>query len=186
MGTLKPCIDYSTNLIIVLEKYRDLNGYAGYSYEYTTIDPKTANIIQVDDRKQFIDYNDQYGEDLKFKIKWKSKRVKASKGNERIEIEIYQEEEEQPLSSLFNFAFSKEPHKSIPDLYKYLIKIREESEIQKAKSLQKYLEKDYDERVKYWAGNLGRQMRWNVESGFDEYAVFSKPWLEEVKNMNHK
>ena len=36
-----------------------------------------------------------------------------------------------------------------------------------------YPKKSYEERVSYWSGSFGRQMRWNGESGVDEFAVFS-------------
>jgi len=174
-------IDFETKLVIVREKYRDLNGYAGYSYEYTTINPKNGDIIEIDERKNFIDYNEQIGEDVKSKIKWKTKRVHGTNGNERIEIKIFHPNEVEPLKSSYHSAFSKESHKPITELYKYLVKSREENRIQKEKALAEYLKKSYEDRVKYWSGNLHRQMRWNAESGFDEYTVFSKAWLDEVK-----
>lgn len=43
-----------------------------------------------------------------------------------------------------------------------------------------YLKKSYEERVKHWA-SLHQGMRWQVESGLDEYIGFSKKWLEEIK-----
>ena len=39
---------------------------------------------------------------------------------------------------------------------------------------EEYPKKTFDQKVSYWSGSLHRQMRWNVESGFDEMAVFSK------------
>ncbi len=40
-----------------------------------------------------------------------------------------------------------------------------------------------EERIDYWSGSLHQEMRWNAESGFDEYMVFSKKWLEEVQTI---
>lgn len=36
-----------------------------------------------------------------------------------------------------------------------------------------YPQKSFDDKIKYWSGKFGRQIRFNGESGFDEYAVFS-------------
>lgn len=49
------------------------------------------------------------------------------------------------------------------------------------KALKDYLSKSYEDRLKYWSGQLHQQMRWNAESGYDAYAIFSKDWLSEVK-----
>jgi hypothetical protein len=55
--------------------------------------------------------------------------------------------------------------------------------MERDKALSEYLAKSYEDRVKYWAGTLHQEMRWNGESGLDEYAVFSKAWLDEVKTI---
>lgn len=39
----------------------------------------------------------------------------------------------------------------------------------------------FDERIRYWAGTLRQQMRFQAESGLDEYAMFNKGWYEWVK-----
>lgn len=174
-------IDIETQLIIVREKYRDLNAWGGYSYDYVTINPNNGDIIEIDERKNFINYDEQLGEDLNANITYKTRRIHGINGNETIEIEIFHPDKNESLKSSFHFAFSKEPHKPIAELYDYLIKSREENRIQKEKALKEYLSKSYEDRVKYWSGNLHQQMRWNAESGFDEYAVFSKDWLDEIK-----
>lgn len=47
---------------------------------------------------------------------------------------------------------------------------------------EEYSTMNYSEKVKFWAGNIGRQMRWNNEAGVDGMAVFSeadfKSWME--------
>jgi hypothetical protein len=43
------------------------------------------------------------------------------------------------------------------------------------------------EKVKFWSGYIGRQMRWNNESGVDEMDVFNVPdfkiWLKYEPNI---
>jgi hypothetical protein len=39
----------------------------------------------------------------------------------------------------------------------------------------------FEEKVKFWSGNLHRQMRWQVESGLDPYAIYDEQWYKEVK-----
>lgn len=36
----------------------------------------------------------------------------------------------------------------------------------------------FNEKVKYWSGVLYRQMRWQVESGLDPYAIYDSKWHE--------
>lgn len=38
-----------------------------------------------------------------------------------------------------------------------------------------------EDKLKYWSGTLHQEMRWNVESGIDAYAIFSKEWLQKIK-----
>ena len=49
--------------------------------------------------------------------------------------------------------------------------------------MKEYQQMSYEERVRYWSGALHQQMRWNVESGVDEYGFYSKKWLEQTKEM---
>jgi len=174
-------IDFETKLIIIREKYRDLDAWGGFGYDCITINQNSGDIIDLEKRSEFINYDEQFGENISAKITWKTKRISGNNGSEKIEIEIFHPNEDKPLKSSFLQAFSNKPHKSIKELYEYLIKSREESEIQKEKALEQYLNKSYEDRVKYWSGSLHQQMRWNGESGVDEYAVFSKAWLSEVK-----
>lgn len=39
----------------------------------------------------------------------------------------------------------------------------------------------FNEKVKYWSGVLYRQMRWQVESGLDPYAIYDSKWHEIIK-----
>ena len=62
----------------------------------------------------------------------------------------------------------------------------DEKNSNREKEIKQYQVKSYDAKVKFWSGNLHQQMRWNGESGLDEYAVFSKEWLEEAKKIEPK
>ncbi len=60
-----------------------------------------------------------------------------------------------------------------------------EREIENEKAL-KFENKEYpmfsfDEKVKFWSGNLHRQMRWQAESGLDPYAIYDLDWYKSVK-----
>ncbi|RAV97975.1 hypothetical protein [Pseudochryseolinea flava] len=39
----------------------------------------------------------------------------------------------------------------------------------------------FDERVLHWSGSLHRRMRWQEESGYDPYAIYSKAWHMQAK-----
>jgi len=54
---------------------------------------------------------------------------------------------------------------------------------QQKEAFQAYLKPTYDEKVAYWSGQLHPDMRWNGESGVDEYDVFSKEWLTSTREL---
>lgn len=37
-----------------------------------------------------------------------------------------------------------------------------------------------EEKISYWGAGLHRGMRWQAESGYDEYAIYTQHWLEGV------
>jgi hypothetical protein len=45
---------------------------------------------------------------------------------------------------------------------------------------QKYPLLTRDEKIRHWSGTLHRQMRWNEESGYDPYSIFSSEKLVEI------
>lgn len=53
--------------------------------------------------------------------------------------------------------------------------------------IEKYHSMSSKEKVKFWSGYIGRQMRWNNESGIDEMEVFNVPdfkiWLKYEPNI---
>lgn len=44
-----------------------------------------------------------------------------------------------------------------------------------------YQNLSFDQKVAQWSGNLHQSMRWQGESGYDEYAIFSRAWYLAVK-----
>lgn len=46
-----------------------------------------------------------------------------------------------------------------------------------------YPKKNLEEKVKYWAGDLFRYMRWQEESGNNPYSIYSKNWLSETLKL---
>ncbi len=48
---------------------------------------------------------------------------------------------------------------------------------------QTYNNQTFDEKVKYWSGRFHQQMRWQGESGLDEYAIFSPEWYESTSKF---
>lgn len=56
-------------------------------------------------------------------------------------------------------------------------------------NLDRYWKNEYpnlsrEEKIKFWSGNLHRQMRWNGESGIDELEVFSSQDYTEWKSKD--
>lgn len=46
---------------------------------------------------------------------------------------------------------------------------------------QVYPNMTFEEKVKYWSGTLHTQMRWQAESGLDEYAIYTPEWYQSTK-----
>jgi hypothetical protein len=46
---------------------------------------------------------------------------------------------------------------------------------------EEYPNYSFEEKVKFWSGTLHRQMRWQVESGLDPYAIYDEEWYKTVK-----
>lgn len=44
-----------------------------------------------------------------------------------------------------------------------------------------YQNLSFDQKVSLWSGDLHQSMRWQGESGYDEYAIFSRAWYLAVK-----
>lgn len=172
-------IDSETGMLIVMMQQGTLeDGFTGESY-YTMIDSENGEIIEVEDRKNYISYEEISGTDEELKISWKRRRIPWLKGDEYFEFDIFDESEKEPIKLKFWSAFSEKPHKTIPEWYKEQILAKEKED----EDVIGYQKKTYSEKLKFWSGNLHQQMRWNGESGYDEYAVFSKKWLESTKKI---
>ncbi|WP_271729860.1 hypothetical protein [Aquimarina algiphila] len=46
-----------------------------------------------------------------------------------------------------------------------------------------YINKSFKEKTKYWSGRLHQQMRWQVESGLDPYAIYKPDWYQSTKEF---
>lgn len=172
-------IDSETGMLIVMMQQGTVeNGFTGDSY-HAMINPNNGEIIEIEDRKKYISYDEISDKDEELKISWQRRRIPWLKGNEYFEFDIFIESEEEPIKLKYWFAFSEKPHKTIQEWYKEHLIAKEN----RNKDIIEYQKKPYSEKVKFWSGNLHQQMRWNGESGYDEYAVFSKQWLESTKGF---
>ncbi len=59
------------------------------------------------------------------------------------------------------------------DLPEWVKEIRADEEKFWAETYANY---SFDQKVSHWSGSLHRSMRWNGESGYDEYAIYSPEW----------
>jgi hypothetical protein len=50
---------------------------------------------------------------------------------------------------------------------------------------QKYPLLTKEEKIRHWSGTLHRQMRWNAESGYDPYAIYSPEKLIEITKVEN-
>lgn len=46
-----------------------------------------------------------------------------------------------------------------------------------------YTSYSVEQKVKHWSGSLHRQMRMQVESGLDPYAIYGSGWYNDVKKV---
>ncbi|MCI4669208.1 MAG: hypothetical protein MRZ79_13820 [Bacteroidia bacterium] len=176
-------IDLETGLLIVVEAVRDSKSWGGKRHYYYTLHPRSGQVIEIADRADHINYAERKFTDQKSGLHWTMKRIHAHNGNESIKIRIEDPSTGELINTSHYFAFSAKAHEAIPKLYARLLKLKMEDEARKKKAYSDYLKKNQEERVRYWSGQLHQQMRWNGESGLDEYAIFTKNWLEEVRKF---
>jgi len=185
---LRKFIDFETGMLIVVEQQESNNRriVPGKSYHETTnpvsyimISPKNVEIVEIEDRETHVSYSEVEIQDEELNISWKRRRKIGEMGFEYFEFDIYSDEIDEPIILNYWPAFSDKPHKPIPE---WFIEYKEAREKEKRKVVE-YQKKPYKEKVKFWSGTLHQQMRWNGESGLDEYAVFSKEWLEKTKKI---
>lgn len=164
--------DFETKLLIV-EELAARNGNSQPIY-VTTIDAGAARIIPPNERKNHIDYSEQTETDEETGLKRTFRReVNAETGNEFINEKLYESNFE--ISKSARIAFGKTKPQTIFDSYKQRLKEKEREELFWKTE---YAAKNFEERAAYWASMMFRHMRWQSESGLDEYAGFTPEWYE--------
>lgn len=48
---------------------------------------------------------------------------------------------------------------------------------------EKYPAFSFEDKARYWSGTLLRQMRWQGESGLDQFYFYTPEWYESVKEI---
>lgn len=164
--------DFETRLLIV-EELAARTGNSQPIY-VTTIDAAARRIVAPDERKNYIDYAEQSESDEETGLKRIFRReINAETGNEFINEKLYKSNFE--ISSSTRIAFSKTKPQTVFDSYKQRLKEQEREELFWKTE---YAAKNFEERAAYWASTMFRHMRWQSESGLDEYAGFTPEWYE--------
>lgn len=175
-------VDAETGLLIVREVENVLiKGNHSKPTFVTTIDLNRATIVPIEQRKQYIDYSYKIENDDTLKVQSLRERIidKAT-GSESFVYKVYNAINDEVIISGTSVAFSDTEAPSGIEKYRKLL---EEERREKAFWKDTYPKKSYTEKLQYWGSGLHRRMRWNGESGLDEYAVFSKRWLTETKKV---
>ncbi len=172
-------IDEQTQLLIVEELLEANKGQKSNSIYLTTINPATGQIIPIADRKNYINYAEQEEINAELGLKRVFRReTNQLNGFESIYEQLYRVGEEAIISQSTRIAFSKEKIKNGFDSYEQGL----EWARQKAKFWrEEYPHKTFDEKVSYWASSFHRQMRWQGESDYDEYAIYSPQLYADCK-----
>jgi hypothetical protein len=170
--------DYETKLLIV-EEIADEGGNSRPVY-VTTIDARAGRAIPIDERKNFIDYSERSETDESLGLKRTFRReINAETGNEFIIEKLYQADAE--VSRSRRVAFSMTAPATIFDSYKQRLKEQKREELFWQTE---YRAKNFEQRAAYWASMMFRHMRWQSESGLDEYAGFTPEWYDHAKNRD--
>lgn len=167
-------IDYQTKLLIVQETLfadKHLNSKETY---VTTIDTKIGKIINLVDRKDYIDYQDKIEKNELLRVYSISKRIINIRTCDEYFSEIlYNLDTNNIIGNRQRIAFYDKAQSSYIDLHiKHLESKSEEELFWK----NEYPKKSFNQKVEFWNGILHRQMRWQGESGYDEYLIFNKDW----------
>jgi hypothetical protein len=172
--------DFSTKLLIVEELVNAEQNRESRPLHVTTIDAGTARIISLDERKKHIDYSEgrEIDEELGLKRIFR-REINFETGNEFIIEKLSKLESNAEISSATRTAFGKTAPATVFDDYKARLAQKEREELFWKTE---YAAKDFEERAAYWASAMLRQMRWQSESGLDEYAAFTPGWYEFAKN----
>jgi hypothetical protein len=168
-------LDFETKLLIV-EELAARTGDSQLVY-VTTIDARAARIIPPGERKNRIDYSEQSETDEEAGLKRVFRReIDTETGNESFSEQLYKSNVQIGRST--RIAFRKSKPETILDSYRRRL---EEQEHQELFWKTEYAAKTFEDRAAYWAASIHRHMRWQSESGLDEYAGFTPEWYELAK-----
>lgn len=165
-------IDFETKLLIV-EEIAERSGGA-QPIRVTTIDARAARIVPPAERKNFIDYSERTETDAGLGLTRTFRReINFETGNEFIIEKLCRADEE--ISGSTRIAFGQNASPNVFDSYRQRLK---EQEREESFWQTEYRAKDFEQRAAYWASMMFRHMRWQSESGLDEYAGFTPDWYE--------
>ena len=172
--------DFTTRLLIVEELAVANEGKQSQPIFTTTIDAENARVIPPEERENYIDYAEQSEIDAETGLKRISRReIDFGTGGEIIKEKLYEFGTSVEISSATRIAFGKNAPQTVFDSYK------QEQEWKAREELfwqNEYAAKSFAERAAYWASSMFRHVRWQSESGLDEYAGFSPEWYEFAKS----
>jgi len=162
--------DFETKLLIVEEVAE--SAASSRPIYVTTIDAPAARIIPIEERKNYIDYSEQSETDEDLGLKRIFRReINAETGNESIIDRLYRSDVE--ISSSNRIAFSKTKPPTVFDSHRQRL---EQAAREELFWETEYRAKTFEQRAAYWVSVMFRHMRWQSESGLDEYAGFDPEW----------
>lgn len=169
-------VDFTTKLLIVEELADRDQGETPRPAFITTVDAEAARVIPFDERKNYIDYSEMSEADEESGLKRVFRHeINFETGNETIKEKLYNADSGDEISSSTSIAFGKTAPATIFDSFKQRLAQQEREELFWKTE---YAAKSFEDRAAYWASMMFRQMRWQNESGLDEYAGFTPEWYE--------
>ncbi|HEX8250629.1 MAG TPA: hypothetical protein VF599_20820 [Pyrinomonadaceae bacterium] len=173
-------VDFTTRLLIVEELAVANEGKQSQPIFTTTIDAENARVIPPEERKNYIDYAEQSEIDAETGLKRVFRReIDFETGGEIIKEKLYESGSNVEISSATRIAFGKNAPQTVFDSYKQHEQWKAQEELFWKNE---YAAKDFAERAAYWSSSMFRHMRWQSESGLDQYAGFSPEWYEFAKS----
>jgi hypothetical protein len=163
-------IDYETGYLIVLELNKlDKSDNRLYT---NVINPQTGEIISPQERIKQINTTEQEIRDERLGLTLLSRRtVDEQTGSESLDERLLETATQRQILSGKSAAFDPEPRKNLIERHlEYLAEKRKSEEFWK----NEYPQKTFEEKQAFWAQSIYRYMRWQGESGQDEFGVFTR------------
>ncbi|HLO89428.1 MAG TPA: hypothetical protein VK203_31075 [Nostocaceae cyanobacterium] len=165
---IKQFIDHKTGYIVVMEinteQLSDTNVY------YTLIEPSKGLIISPQERLASIEteriiLNKEYG--LRLTI---IHTINMQTGQETLHETLVEILTGKVKSTRQSSPFAPEPSPNLLDIY---LERQAEKQVNSTQLYEKYAQMSLEEKKAYWLRNVMLQMRFQDESGLDEYAFFT-------------